>query len=745
MTVGLYVKERLLQTCPLVDVSVQAVMDGALVKVALTHVFENQGPRAIEAIYTFPLPVDAHVSRFVARVNGVTIEGAFEEKDVAYAQYERAKGRGDSAYLLESHREDVFQLSLGNIGVGEQVQVTTEFVQPLEQVDEEIRWSLPTVLAPRYTPGRVTGPQVGPGLQVPTDRVTDADFVSPPIGDARYGLSLLVDVLGVPGLRKVASPSHQIGMELVDGGYRVRLAREVQYLDSDFVLVLTCAEEPESAIVWGGTEQTPSGQWTYGVLDLCLREDEVEDDPNAVRVFEDFRLLPKKKEYIFMIDVSGSMGGVKLEQAKRALKLCLRNLAEGDVFNLVAFESRFDKFSSKAVPFTQGNLNLADKWVDGLRPLGGTEIYLPLKWILNNPYEGIPYMRRMLFLFTDGEVTNEKEIINLIQEDGGCEVFPFGIDTAVNEAFIRGVAKAGNGLPEFVYPGERIDSKVMRQFDRISRVTFSEMKLDFGDGFEVEYAAGVLDEVFANELVRIPFRVRHLGEPPVSGVVRATVSSFYGPNSPSFVAVREVRRGDAGLVRLAYGKALIRGLEAELDEAEGRMRAGVEKEIVRASIAYGVLTTRTSLIAVYNRRDKLTGVSETITVPVALPRMWAESKVSILESLEVSPIFEDRVMPTYSKGINNLELFRKNEVRTDPIEILIQNVIQLQQADGLIAGEIIKTVHFIAAMRLVAKKYKSAYRIPIEKAEKAVPVELVAFFTQNNKKTAKQILQELLG
>ncbi len=54
-----------------------------------------------------------------------------------------------------------------------------------------------------------------------------------------------------------------------------------------------------------------------------------------------------------MIDISGSMAGEKLEQAKRALKISLRNLMEGDKFNIVAFESSYKCFSKEAVPYSQ--------------------------------------------------------------------------------------------------------------------------------------------------------------------------------------------------------------------------------------------------------------------------------------------------------------------------------------------------------------------------------------------------------
>ena len=155
-------------------------------------------------------------------------------------------------------------------------------------------------------------------------------------------------------------------------------------------------------------------------------------------------------EYTFVIDVSGSMSGRKLEQAKKALQLSLRNLIEGDRFNMIAFESEYICFSETSVPYTQSNLEKADRWVTSLVPMGGTVILQPLRFVLERPYT--ENTGRVVLLFTDGQVGNEKEIIQLVRRNNkALNLFPFGIDTAVNRYFIDSLAQAGNGSPEFVF------------------------------------------------------------------------------------------------------------------------------------------------------------------------------------------------------------------------------------------------------------------------------------------------------
>jgi Ca-activated chloride channel family protein len=503
-----------------------------------------------------------------------------------------------------------------------------------------------------------------------------------------------------------------------------------EFLDSDFILNLTLSEEQSNVIIWGNTENGT----TYGTLQLCPNEDDFEMDMNYFICYSTMAPEFFHRYYTFLIDVSGSMCGEKLEHAKRALHLALRNLEEGDVFNIVAFESGFDRFAPRAVEFNQVNLELADKWIDQLEDMGGTEILKPLRWALEQEFKNHPhYYSRILFLFTDGEVGNEREIYDLLDEyeDENVRIFPFGIDTAVNEAFIRGLAKHGKGSPEFVYPGERIENKLMRQFDRILNEGMDRMEFVLPEGYDFEFAAQLPNTMYLGELIQIPFRVHHIGERPGS----ITIRGMYGDYMPQMhtLTVDKGIKGDNDLLKKAFAKATITELEDQLDQTSGRRALGIEKEIVRTSIEAGILSTKTSLIAIYRRQNKLPGVPDTITVPVALPRMWVG---------HVEPEMN------FSIALNNMEVvYCRNEsmLATDTIETLIHDVIQLQHADGTIAGEIEKTILFIIAMRLVGKKHQATYRIPIQKAELAVDQTVLADRIIKNTKKPKELLNDILN
>jgi Ca-activated chloride channel family protein len=244
---------------------------------------------------------------------------------------------------------------------------------------------------------------------------------------------------------RVSSPSHAIETFIDGSRASVRLARENEILDSDFILCAGLEDDGESRVSIGRDNDMG------GFIHIKFIP-EIDDAPQD----------KGKYLYTFLIDVSGSMAGEKLTQAKRAVRIALRNLMEGDCFNIIAFESNFVVFSNKPVRYSQQSLDKADVWADSLRPMGGTEIYKPLEYVLNS-MELPKGHQHIMLLFTDGQVGNESEIINLVKDYGKqLALFPFGIDTAVNKYFIDSLADAGNGMSEYIYPGEPLEDKVIR-------------------------------------------------------------------------------------------------------------------------------------------------------------------------------------------------------------------------------------------------------------------------------------------
>lgn len=262
-----------------------------------------------------------------------------------------------------------------------------------------------------------------PATQLETAPAAELLHINPPrvLGTLPYGLTISVDIATSSPILGLESPSHPIRFTLQDGRARVELVGENIQLDQDFVLNYTLQKPYEPRIV--------------------LRKD-IGSDGFVVML----NFLPQldikqrqPQEFIFIIDRSGSMAGESIRQAKTALLLCLQSLQPGDQFNIYGFGSTYEKLFERSQPYTAETLATATRYVQGLdADLGGTEIYSALA----NALSQVGSLAVSIILLTDGQVSNEQEVIRLAQRyRGRVRIFAFGIGRGASEYLIRSVAR----------------------------------------------------------------------------------------------------------------------------------------------------------------------------------------------------------------------------------------------------------------------------------------------------------------
>src|SRR3954452_11801287 len=162
-------------------VRLRARVAGMSLKATLEQTFVNLEDRAIEALYTFPLPEGAAVCGFEVVFFDKIFTGVVDETDRAIQRYDDAIAEGDGAYLLEQHRPDVFSVRVGNLKPRQAVTIRLTYVSDLVAVDRSIRLAFPTTIAPRYITAN--------GMD-PIDAAIEGDALNPPhVLDVPYGLS----------------------------------------------------------------------------------------------------------------------------------------------------------------------------------------------------------------------------------------------------------------------------------------------------------------------------------------------------------------------------------------------------------------------------------------------------------------------------------------------------------------------------------------------------------------------------
>ena len=559
---------------PLQRVSVRAQIAGAVARTEIEMVFRNALTAPMEAVHIFPLPPGAVVTEVQLWCGELVVQAECREREEAERTFAEARNRGHRAALLTAERADVHTLRVTLLPPGEAVRVRIVLMEVLKAEDGCFQWRFPTVVAPRFMPGRATG-RSGPGVADDTDRVPDASRISPPLRlQDGTPLDLEVAFLGAPA--RLSSSLHALRLEL-EGGVRVA-PNGTQTCDRDFVL----------AFCWAGAEGGHRA-WTDGETTLMLV------DPPAAAT----GAMPR--DAVFLIDISGSMQGQKLQAAKRALRTALRGLVPGDRMRLIAFDDHVVPHTDTFTPFDDATLLAAEAFVDRLRTRGGTEMLAPIRDALAG--ERPDGRLRTVLLITDGEAGNENELAAAVaHRREGARFFTLGIDTAVNAALLEQLARVGGGACTLCTPADDIEAVVA--------------------GIEARFGSPVADDVrVEGECARPEGRTLFAGQPLallLRGAPAEVVATGRTAQGPARWAAAPQRTSFS--LGAPWAKERIQWLEDRLTLRPFEEEA-IVPEIRRIALAAGVASRFTAFVAV-ERTRQIDGTVQEVVQPVELPVMW---------------------------------------------------------------------------------------------------------------------------
>src|SRR5581483_6295180 len=331
--------------------------------------------------------------------------------------------------------------SVANIMPGEQVRVTISYVETLKYEDGAYEFVFPMVVGPRYIPGAPQAAGATPGIQgggwAPnTDQVPDASRITPPVTPkgtrAGHDISLEVTLdAGVP-VEEIKSPLHEIDVERTGvGSALVKLRDKAEIPNRDFILryEVSGGKIADAVLTHRGAQG--------GFFTLILQPP---DRINAEDV--------TPKELVFALDTSGSMNGLPIETAKKAMKLALDGLYPQDTFNLITFSGDTHILFPAPVPATKENLARAQAFLASRSGAGGTEMMKAIRAALDDS-DKQDHVRIVCFM-TDGYVGNDMEIIAEVQKHPNARVFSFGIGSSVNRFLLDKMAEHGRGEVEYV-------------------------------------------------------------------------------------------------------------------------------------------------------------------------------------------------------------------------------------------------------------------------------------------------------
>lgn len=577
---------------PLKATDVRATISGVIAEVTVEQTYANTGDSPIEAVYVFPASTRAAVHGVEMKIGERVIVAKIEEKQQAKANYEKAKSENKTASLLDQERPNVFRMSVANILPGDEVKVRLNFSEKLTATERVYEFVYPTVVGPRYSnQGSTTESWVGnPYLGEKAD--TPATF------------SAHLDLRGGMPLKSVTCPSHQAAIRFTSKEQAtVELPASGEAGNRDFVLRYRLADE-----------QVASG--------LLLHQGEKENF-FLLNVEPPRRVRPEQippRDYLFILDVSGSMNGFPLDTAKTLMRDLLGGIRATDTFNVLLFAGDSRMLSPHPLPATPENIARGTDLTNLASGGGGTELLPALKrGLAISPGEGTS---RSIVVVTDGFVNIEREAFELVRaERGSANVFAFGIGSSVNRWLIEGLARAGMGEPFFVlHPGEA--EKTARRFrDYISSPVLTDIKVRY-EGFG---ATDVQPESIPDVFAERPIELIGKWTGPPGGTIIVTGQGGAGPYEARFEVAEEAAKGmENPALRPLWAREKVRTLADDMQV--GRNNRGsqandeIQREITALGLTYGLLTEFTSFLAVDETPREVVEKFRTVQQPLPLPQ-----------------------------------------------------------------------------------------------------------------------------
>lgn len=568
---------------PLLETKAKVDIAGVIAAIELTQVYKNEGKRTIEAVYVFPLGVKSAIHAMRVKIGKRVIEAKIEERTAAKRIYDQAKEDGKVASLLEQERPNVFQMKVANIMPGDRIEVKVSYTELLVPEKGTYEFVFPTVVGPRYSNKQERGAQ-------DHDRWLKTPYLhegeEPP-----YAFDITASLrTGIP-LSSVWVPTHKVAIQKKEDRAEIKLSpNEKKGGNKDFILRYTLQGER----IQTGLLLYPSAEENYFLLML---------QPTK-------RVTPRSippREYVFIVDVSGSMHGFPLEVSKALITGIIQNLRKKDYFNILFFAGGSQVLSPHPLQATSANKRKVIAMLQGQQGGGGTEILPALQRAL--ALEKREGLSRIIVTATDGYVAVEKEAFDLIRENlNKANFFAFGIGTSVNRYLIEGMARAGEGEP-FVVTNQKEATQAAKRFaEYINAPLLTDIEVAF-QGFAVsDIEPPLLPDLFAQRPLILFGKYRG-----ASGKIVVRGKTVGGDYKKTIVVSTQLEDEGSAALRYLWARERI----ARLADY-GKVGVDIKEEVTRLGIRYHLMTQYTSFVAVDTIvRD--TGETVTVKQPLPLP------------------------------------------------------------------------------------------------------------------------------
>lgn len=580
---------------PLKKSEVTVNISGIFADVTVRQLYANMGERPINARYIFPGSTRAAVQGLKMIIDEREITAKIEKREEARQSWQKAKDEGKQAALLEQQRPNVFSMDVANIMPGKEVAVELHYSELLVPESGVYEFVYPAVVGPRYVGGDA--------------QKADNAWVANPFlksaSPAHTVFDLRVHLVGGMPIQEVSCPENRVKTTFPSKKEAVITLDPAAGFAGDRDFILRYRLSGEKIVSGLILQQAKKNEENYFLLMA---------QPPA-------RVLPENvppREYIFVVDVSGSMDGFPLDTAKGLLHDLIGALTPADRFNVLLFSSDSSLLAEESLPAVAGNIERALRFLDNPKGNGGTELLSAVDRALAlKKEEGVS---RSIVVVTDGYISAERELFATVEQNlGRANLFVFGIGSSVNRYLVEGLARAGQGEP-FIVTGPGAAAGAARRFrNYIASPVLTDITTTC-DGIELyDLEPPVQPDLFAERPVVL------------YGKWRGTVDENGGRCVVEGLSGTGRWRGElaaAGASVVSSGLDLLwaRGRIARLDDY-GQPSEEAVREITSLGLTHSLLTRYTSFVAVDEVVVNRGEAGEEVRQPLVLPKGVPESAV----------------------------------------------------------------------------------------------------------------------
>lgn len=558
---------------PLKETNVSVNINGIFAETFVTQTYSNEGQEPINATYVFPASSRVTIHGMKMEIGDEIITAKIKEKEEARHDYEQAKSEGKSASLLEQQRPNVFTMDVANVMPGDIIRIELHYTEMITPTDGIYQFVFPTVAGPRYT-----SPSVPKSLKAET-------WIASPflrLGDTpreKYNINVNLSA-GVP-ITDLQCGSHKIDVAWDNQtSARISLSNPEEFAGNrDFILDYKLTGTEISSGLMLGTGESEN-------FFLLMVQPPERYTPETI----------PPREYIFILDVSGSMYGFPLDTSKELIRNLAGRLRETDRFNVILFSDSLIQMSPESVPATAENVQKAFALIDNEEGGGGTELAPALETALAIPAS--PGAARSVIAITDGYISGEREIFDIIGRNiGTTNFFSFGIGSSVNRYLIDGIAKTGLGESFVVTDPSEAAATAERFRTYIQSPVLTDVQVTY-DGFDVyDIEPPTLSTLFASRPIVLFGKWK--GEP--SGTIHITGKTGgrdYAEDIPVSAAIPLEANN---IIQYLWARTRVERL-TDYGMTED-LQANAKKEVTELGLRYSMMTPYTSFIAVTEKYE----------------------------------------------------------------------------------------------------------------------------------------------